>query len=98
MLLSVPAQKSNTSSQWCNRREGGAECPPISDQEIFADVSGKKEARKKTEKVRSTKMGIFYGKKHFTPGKNQENDDFAPSEKYACYAPASSFSLSISLT
>ena len=26
------------------------------------------------------------GNKYFTPGKNQEND-FAPSEKYACYAP-----------
>ena len=26
------------------------------------------------------------GKKHFTPGKYQEND-FAPSEKFFCYAP-----------
>ena len=31
-------------------------------------------------------MGIFYQGKHFTPGKIRKND-FAPSEKYACYAP-----------
>ena len=30
------------------------------------------------------KWQFFTGKKHFSPGKNQ---DFAPSEKYACYAP-----------
>ena len=29
------------------------------------------------------------GKKHFKPGKNQEND-FAPSEKYFSFAPAGS--------
>ena len=35
----------------------------------------------------STKMGIFYrGKNILYREKNQENE-FAPSEKYACYAP-----------
>ena len=34
----------------------------------------------------STKMGIFYREKAFHAGKNREND-FAPSEKYACYTP-----------
>ena len=36
-------------------------------------------------------MGIFYREKTFHAGKkNQEirKNDFAPSEKYACYAPA----------
>ena len=28
------------------------------------------------------------GKKHFTPGKKIRKNDFAPSEKYACYDPA----------
>ena len=27
------------------------------------------------------------GKEHFTPGKKIRKNDFAPSEKYACYAP-----------
>ena len=35
----------------------------------------------------STKMGFSTGKKHFTPGKTIRKNDFAPSEKYACYAP-----------
>ena len=29
------------------------------------------------------------GKMHFTPGKKSGKNDFAPSEKYACYAPES---------
>ena len=33
----------------------------------------------------STKVGIFYWEKAFHAGKNQEND-FAPSEKYSSYA------------
>ena len=36
----------------------------------------------------STKMGIFFREKHFTLGKKISKIDFAPSEKYACYAPA----------
>ena len=35
----------------------------------------------------STKMGIFYREKAFHVGKKIRKDDFAPSEKYACYAP-----------
>ena len=35
----------------------------------------------------STKMGIFYREKAFH-GKKFWKNDFAPSEKYACYAPA----------
>ena len=36
----------------------------------------------------STKMGIFYQEKPFHAGKKIRKNDFAPSEKYACYAPA----------
>ena len=36
----------------------------------------------------STKMGIFYREKAFHAGKKISKNDFAPSEKYACYAPA----------
>ena len=32
-------------------------------------------------------MGIFYRKKAFHAGKKIRKNDFAPSEKYACYAP-----------
>ena len=35
----------------------------------------------------STKMGIFYREKTFHAGKKIRKNDFAPSEKYACYAP-----------
>ena len=35
----------------------------------------------------STKMGIFYREKAFHAGKKIRKNDFAPSEKYACYAP-----------
>ena len=35
----------------------------------------------------STKMGIFYWEKTFHAGKKIRKNDFAPSEKYACYAP-----------
>ena len=35
----------------------------------------------------STKMGIFYREKAFHVGKKIRKNDFAPSEKYACYAP-----------
>ena len=35
----------------------------------------------------STKMGIFYREKAFHAGKKIWKNDFAPSEKYACYAP-----------
>ena len=35
----------------------------------------------------STKMGIFYREKIFHAGKKIRKNDFAPSEKYACYAP-----------
>ena len=35
----------------------------------------------------STKMGIFYQEKTFHAGKKIRKNDFAPSEKYACYAP-----------
>ena len=28
------------------------------------------------------------GKKHFTPGKKNRENDFAPSEKFSCDAPA----------
>ena len=34
------------------------------------------------------KWEFSIGKKHFTPGKKIRKNDFAPSEKYACYAPA----------
>ena len=37
----------------------------------------------------STKMGIFYWEKAFHSGKKIRKNDFAPSEKYACYAPVS---------
>ena len=33
-------------------------------------------------------MGIFYREKTFHAGKKIRKNDFAPSEKYACYAPA----------
>ena len=33
------------------------------------------------------KMGIFYQEKTFHTGKKIRKNDFAPSEKYACYAP-----------
>ena len=33
----------------------------------------------------STKMGNFYREKAFHVGKNFRKNDFAPSEKYACY-------------
>ena len=33
-------------------------------------------------------MGIFYREKAFHAGKKIRKNDFAPSEKYACYAPA----------
>ena len=36
----------------------------------------------------STKMGIFYREKAFHAGKKIKKNDFAPSEKYSCYAPA----------
>ena len=36
----------------------------------------------------STKMGICYREKAFHAGKKIRKNDFAPSEKYACYAPA----------
>ena len=36
---------------------------------------------------RSTKMGIFYREKTFHTGKKIRKNDFAPSEKYPCYAP-----------
>ena len=32
-------------------------------------------------------MGIFYQEKAFHAGKKIRKNDFAPSEKYACYAP-----------
>ena len=32
-------------------------------------------------------MGIFYREKAFHDGKEIRKNDFAPSEKYACYAP-----------
>ena len=35
----------------------------------------------------STKMAIFYREKAFHAGKKIRKNDFAPSEKYACYAP-----------
>ena len=35
----------------------------------------------------STKMGIFYREKAFHAGKKIRRNDFAPSEKYGCYAP-----------
>ena len=34
-----------------------------------------------------TKMGIFYQEKAFHAEKKIRKNDFAPSEKYACYAP-----------
>ena len=33
-------------------------------------------------------MAIFYREKAFHAGKKIRKNDFAPSEKYACYAPA----------
>ena len=36
----------------------------------------------------SEKMGIFYREKAFHAGKKIRKNDFAPSEKYACHAPA----------
>ena len=35
----------------------------------------------------STKMGIFYRVKAFHAGKKIRKNDFAPSEKFSCYAP-----------
>ena len=35
----------------------------------------------------STKMWIFHREKSFQAGKKIRKNDFAPSEKYACYAP-----------
>ena len=35
----------------------------------------------------STKMGIFYWEKAFHARKKIRKNDFAPSAKYACYAP-----------
>ena len=32
-------------------------------------------------------MGIFYREKAFHTGEKIRKNDFAPSEKYACYAP-----------
>ena len=32
-------------------------------------------------------MGIFYREKAFHAGKKNQENDFAPSEKYACHAP-----------
>ena len=32
-------------------------------------------------------MGIFYREKAFYAGEKIRKNDFAPSEKYACYAP-----------
>ena len=68
---------------------GGQSAPPeTSDREIFADVSGKKRQGKTTKICfGSTKMGIFYREKAFHAGKQISKNDFAPSEKYACYAP-----------
>ena len=40
----------------------------------------------------STKMGIFYREKAFHAGKKFWKNDFAPSEKYACYAPGGQLS------
>ena len=37
------------------------------------------------------KMGIFYREKIFHAGKKIRKNYFAPSEKYACYAPVSPF-------
>ena len=37
----------------------------------------------------TTKMGIFYWEKAFHAGKKIRKNDFAPSEKYACYDPVS---------
>ena len=39
----------------------------------------------------STKMGISYREKAFHAGKKIRKNDFAPSEKYTCYAPAANF-------
>ena len=36
----------------------------------------------------STKMEIFYREKAFHAGKKNQEKDFAPSEKFSCYAPA----------
>ena len=41
----------------------------------------------------STKMGIFYREKVFHAGKKKSGKMTAPSEKYACYAPAHAYSL-----
>ena len=38
----------------------------------------------------STKMGIFHRETAFHAGKKIRKNDFAPSEKYACYTPVSS--------
>ena len=42
----------------------------------------------------STKMEIFYREKAFHAGKKIRKNDFAPSEKYACYAPVCRTTLS----
>ena len=39
-------------------------------------------------------MGIFYREKPFNAGKKIRKNDFAPSEKYACYAPVGNSALS----
>ena len=36
-------------------------------------------------------MGIFYREKTFYAGRKIRKNYFAPSEKYACYAPACTF-------
>ena len=81
--------------RWRSRQ--GAECSPeTSDLEISADLPGKDrqgkgengaEQKENNKIVLSLpKWEFFTTKKHFTPGKNQEND-FAPSEKYSSYPP-----------
>ena len=54
--------------------------------------------RKESYKMRNEERFLFLGglpkwkfatgKKHFTPGKKIRKNDFTPSEKFACYAPA----------
>ena len=62
---------------------GGAEClPETSDQEISGDLPATKIC------FGSTKMEIFYREKAFHAGKKIRKNDFAPSEKFSCYAPA----------
>ena len=40
----------------------------------------------------STKMGIFYRENAFHAGKKNRKNDFAPSEKFSCYAPGCALS------